>query len=173
MDLNETTHESLEQQALELAQDAVAAARSGDLRQMRQALDLGVPVELCSASGDSLLMLAAYHGHREVAALLLQRGANPTALSGRGQQPLAGVAFKGDVEMATLLLDHGAPVDGAGPDGRTALMFAALFDQLGVLELLLNRGADPSLRDSGGMAAAELAQHMGAFKAWERLEGLI
>lgn len=40
------------------------------------------------------LMLAAYHGHAELVALMLQHGADPDRLNDRGQSPLAGAVFK-------------------------------------------------------------------------------
>ena len=39
-------------------------------------------------------MLAAYHGHAELVALLLQHGADVNRLNDKGQSPLAGAVFK-------------------------------------------------------------------------------
>lgn len=159
----------IEAEALALVRAAFAHARAGEAGALGPLLDRGVPPNVRNEKGDSLLMLATYHGHLAAARLLLERGADPELRNDRGQSPLAGVAFKGDAVLAALLLDHGAVVDAAGDDGRTALMFAAMFDRAEVVDVLLARGADPLRRDGGGVTAAELARGMGAARAARRL----
>lgn len=39
-------------------------------------------------------MLAVYHGHANLAKLLIDHGADPNRLNDRGQSPLAGAVFK-------------------------------------------------------------------------------
>jgi hypothetical protein len=148
-----------------------------DLRQVRQVFDWvrggvvepvaallrqGLPANLLNEKGDSLLMLAAYHGHAAMAALLLQHGADPELRNDRGQVPLAGAAFKGDLEVVRVLLDHGAHVDAVMADGRTAFTMAAMFDRVPLMELLVERGADAHVRDHAGVSALEAAARMGA-----------
>jgi ankyrin repeat protein len=149
---------------LQVALSAFEAARNGNTALLRSALDAGLPVQACNEKGDTLLMLASYHGHREAAGLLLARGASPDAANDRGQTPLAGAAFKGDVAMAALLLDGGATVDAADPQGRTALFFAAIFDRLELVELLLARGAAPGRVDHTGATPLAAARAMGAVR---------
>jgi ankyrin repeat protein len=160
---------SLDSQAVELdvdlvnlARAAFQHARAGETERMAQLLRAGLPVNLCNERGDSLLMLASYHGNLNVTRLLLEQRADPERANDRGQTPLAGAAFKGDAVVARLLLDFGARVDGKSAEGKTALMFAAMFDQLDVLKLLLERGADPELRDTRGCTALDYARAMGA-----------
>src|SRR5699024_9900387 len=45
------------------------------------------PQNLTNDSGDTLLMLAAYHGHADTVRALLTRGADPNRLNDRGQSP--------------------------------------------------------------------------------------
>ena len=54
---------------------AIAAVRAGDIERLRTLLDQDTPATLCNDAGDSLLMLAAYHGHESCVAHLLERGA--------------------------------------------------------------------------------------------------
>lgn len=54
-----------------------------------------MPANLTNDRGDSLLMLAAYHGHAEAVTALVGRGADPDRANDRGQTPLAGAVFKG------------------------------------------------------------------------------
>jgi len=153
-----------------LARTAFQNAGAGDSTHLAWMLDAGLPVNLRNERGDTLLMLASYHGQLDTVRLLLTRGANPEQANDQGQTPLAGVAFKGNVAMAELLLQHGARVDGAGADGRTPLMFAAMFDRLEVLELLLARGAKWDSVDSARHKARDYALMMSAHRARARLE---
>ncbi|MCJ1432246.1 hypothetical protein MMC27_001602 [Xylographa pallens] len=54
------------------------------------------------------IMLASYHGHAPLVALLLAHGADPNALNDRGQSPLAGAVFKDETEVVELLVEGGA-----------------------------------------------------------------
>src|SRR5690348_10459080 len=116
--------------ALALARAAFGYARTGDVPALMQVLDLGLPVDACNDKGDSLLMLASYHGHEPLVRALLARHADPELQNDRGQSPLAGAAFKGEHAIVERLLDHGAAVDGPAPDGKTPLMFAAMFNRV-------------------------------------------
>lgn len=119
-------------------------ARGGETAALGELLAQGLPPNLRNERGDSLLMLACYHGHADTARVLLAHGADPELVNDAGQTPLAGAAFKGDLAVATLLLDGGARVDTAGPNGKTALQFAAMFNREDIARLLLARRRNPS-----------------------------
>lgn len=53
------------------------AARSGQIRLVRQLLGMGIDLDVRNQQGNSALMLAARRGHLEVVKRLLQAGANP------------------------------------------------------------------------------------------------
>ncbi|KQO36491.1 ankyrin repeat domain-containing protein [Aeromicrobium sp. Leaf245] len=117
-------HTALDPRAVELAQDLLDDAREGRTERLVQHLDAGVPVELTDASGNTLLMLAAYHGHAVTVAALTARGAVVDALNDRGQSPLAGAVFKGEDAVVRVLLEAGADPDAGHPTAReTAAMF--------------------------------------------------
>lgn len=136
----EATPAELERYA-ELQALALDFARAGESDELARMLAAGLPVNLRDHKGNSLLMLASYHGHAAATRLLLDHGADPEGRNDRGQTPLGGVAFKGDSELVTLLLDRGADVN-ADQGGRKApLMFATLFGRFAVRRLLKSRGA--------------------------------
>ncbi len=137
-----TTAHDLDALALALVRDAFARARGGDAPALAALLDRGVPPDVRNERGDTLLMLASYHGHQAATRLLLGRGADPERANDRGQTPLQGAAFKGDAAIAALLADAGARVDGDDP-ARTPLAFARMFGRDEVARLLLARGAHP------------------------------
>lgn len=60
-------------------------------------------------------MLAAYHGHPDLVAALLKRGADPDRTNDRRQTPLAGAVFKGEDEVVRILIVHGADPAAGSP----------------------------------------------------------
>ena len=99
-------------------------ARAGDAQQLAGYLDAGVDANLTNQSGDTLLMLAAYHGHPETVAVLLARGADPNRTNDRRQTPLAAAVFKGENEIIAALAAAGADPEGGSPTAiETAQMF--------------------------------------------------
>ena len=141
-----------DEETLAFAAKVFAAAREGDVETLGPLLDAGLPADLSNDKGDTLLMLASYHGHEALTERLLKAGADPAIANDRGQTPLAGAAFKGETAIARLLLDHGAPVEDGGPG------------------LLIERGADPAKPGPDGSTALGAAKAMGAKKAAAFLE---
>lgn len=99
-------------------------ARDGDADRLAAYVEGGVPVDLTDASGNTLLMLAAYHGQPLVVKALLEHGADVNRLNDRGQSPLAGAVFKGEDTIVWMLLEAGADVDSGSPSAaQTAELF--------------------------------------------------
>lgn len=99
-------------------------ARAGRAEELATAIAGGVPVNLTSPTGDSLLMLAAYHGHPPTVRMLLERGADPDRVNDRGQTALGAAVFRRSEESVRLLLDHGASVHAGA---RSAAQIAEFF----------------------------------------------
>jgi uncharacterized protein len=109
---------------VEIGQACFDFAREGDSERLLAYVERGVPVDLTDSSGNTLLMLAAYHGHAGTVVALVARGADPNRLNDRGQSPLAGAIFKGEDDVAHALLGAGADPDAGQPSARaTAQMF--------------------------------------------------
>jgi ankyrin repeat protein len=100
-------------------------ARDGRTSELAAAIERGVPVNLTSASGDSLLLLAAYHDHPATVRMLLEHGADPDRVNDRGQTALGAAVFRRSRESATHLLEHGADPN-AGT--RSAMQIATFFE---------------------------------------------
>ncbi|MEV0012442.1 ankyrin repeat domain-containing protein [Streptomyces sp. NPDC051840] len=116
--------ETPDPEVVELATKVFDLARSGDTDTLAAYVDAGVPANLTNDRGDSLLMLAAYHGHAEAVTALAGRGADPGRANDRGQTPLAGAVFKGEREVIDALLAAGAdPAAGTPSAVDTARMF--------------------------------------------------
>ncbi|KAL7781397.1 ankyrin repeat-containing domain protein [Trichoderma afarasin] len=102
------------------------SARKGEVAVFEQALPAGLPPNMTNEKGDTLLMLAAYHGHADLVKLLIQHGADPNRVNDRGQSPLAGAVFKKEDEVIEVLLEGGADPDYGKP---TAMECVSMFQQ--------------------------------------------
>ena len=110
---------------LAFLQSVLDLARQGRGAELADAVERGVPVNLSGGSGDTLLILAAYHDHPATVRRLLERGADPNRVNDRGQTALGAAVFRRSRESVALLLQHGAdPHAGA----RSAVQIAEFFD---------------------------------------------
>jgi uncharacterized protein len=116
----------------ELAGRVFDMARSGNTAMLAAYLDAGVPVNLTNSAGDTLLMLAAYHGHPATVQVLIRREAAVDRANDRGQTPLAAAVFKGDDEVVRLLAEAGASPFAGRPN---AVDTARMFERTGYLEM--------------------------------------
>ncbi|MEU9556894.1 ankyrin repeat domain-containing protein [Streptomyces fumanus] len=117
--------EAPDPEVVELATKIFDLARQGRTDELVAYVDAGVPVNLTNDRGDSLVMLAAYHGHADAVRALLARGAEADRINDRGQTPLAGAVFKGETDVVQALLEGGAdPAAGTPSAVDTARMFA-------------------------------------------------
>ena len=108
-------------------------AREGATQPLAAYLDAGVAADLANHTGDTLVMLAAYHGHAETVAALLARGADPNRPNDRGQTPLAGAVFKGEDDVVSALVRGGADPEAGRP---SAVATARMFGRPDLLELM-------------------------------------
>lgn len=122
--------------ALDLASKLFDLARSGS-PDLLAYVDAGIPPNLTNASGDTLLMLAAYHGHEDTVRGLLARGADPDAVNGKGQAPIAGAVFKMHDGVVRALFEAGADTRAGQPNARDC---AVMFKRQDLLQLFESRG---------------------------------
>ncbi|WNV73811.1 ankyrin repeat domain-containing protein [Geodermatophilus sp. DSM 44513] len=108
---------------IELAGRVFDLARAGATEQLAAYLDAGVPVDLTNDKGDTLLLLAAYHGHPDTVTALLDRGADPGRVNDRGQTALAAAVFRQSGDAVLALLRAGADPDAGGPTARETAVF--------------------------------------------------
>ena len=136
------------------------AARVGDLASARLLVAAGANVNDADAWGVSATVLAAHSDFREIADLLLDRGADPNAAAA-GFTALHEAILRRDERLVSSLLAHGAdpnaplrtwtPTRRSSHDfhfdpqlvGATPFWLAARFSQPGVMRQLVAKGADP------------------------------
>jgi ankyrin repeat protein len=130
------TGEPIDPGVIELARKVFDLARDGVTDELAEYVDAGVPVNLTNDKGDTLLILAAYHGHPETVAALLARGADHGRANDRGQTALAAAVFRQSTDTVTRLLEAGADPDAGGPSARATATF---FELPAMVELLDRR----------------------------------
>jgi ankyrin repeat protein len=124
-----------------------------------------------SARTPYLLHDAALKGHLEVAALLLERGADPKGRNAQGATALHDAALAGHAAMVALLIKSGAPVNAQESETHaTPLHHAASFGRIEVVRLLLEQGADPSIKNKAGETALQAALAQGHMEAARLLQ---
>jgi uncharacterized protein len=145
--------------------DVFEAAATGSLERVRSLLaqkpDL---IRQFSHDGWTPLHLAAYFGHADLVALLLERGASLSTVSdnGIGVTPLQSALSARRLEAARLLLEHGADVnDGGKEGGYYPLHYAAFFGSVELAELLLSHGARTDVLTSDGLTPLAMAEQKG------------
>lgn len=117
----------------ELAGRLFDMARTGDASTLARYVDAGVPVNLTNDRGDTLVMLASYHGHADTVQALIDRGADVDRANDRGQTPLAGAVFKGEDAVVAALVAAGADAAAGQPSALDAARMFGREDYLRIL----------------------------------------
>ena len=174
--------------AMTKEQEEISSVIATDLLTVN--LDKCANINTIDKQGFTPLMCAADKGHKEVVALLLDKGADinakavptkksgcyysalmmpttksryPSTISKDGFTPLMFAADKGHKEVVALLLDRGANINAASEGNflYTALMIAAGRGYSEIVNLLLARGADVNASNSIGHTALTIAAGLG------------
>ena len=164
------------------------AADQGDVQTVGGFLDKGLDPNTADPHGNTLLMIAARHGHLDLARFLISRKASVTRRSPHGDSALMFASLKGHLAMAMLLVENGAEIthsgwtplhyaafeggpelvkylvakgaerNGLAPNGYTPLMLAAMTSQVETARVLLYEDVDLSIRSPKGQTALGIAK---------------
>jgi len=127
------TGQPIDPEVVELAGRVFDLARGGCTEDLVAYVDAGVPPNLTNDKGDTLLILAAYHGHSDTVGALLDRGADHARVNDRGQTALAAAVFKQSEPAVRALLAAGADPDLGGQNARLTATFLDLPQMLALL----------------------------------------
>lgn len=139
------------------------AVQHNDPATVKRLIAEGVNVSELDANGDAPLVMAAYKGYTEVVRLLLEAGADVTAVDpGMKATALHAAAYAGRTEAAKLLIEHGIDIDKQGPNnGYTALHDAIWQNNVETAKVLIEAGANLALKSHGGETPVQFAKSNG------------
>ncbi|WP_150911929.1 ankyrin repeat domain-containing protein [Marinobacter halotolerans] len=97
-----------DEDAVAFLQGLFELARNGGTGPLNVMLDAGVPVDIRTNNGETLLMLACQNGHTETARMLLDREADPNLPDHQSQTPLMVATMAERTDLVECLLEAGA-----------------------------------------------------------------
>ncbi|KAL9933321.1 hypothetical protein V8E36_008039 [Tilletia maclaganii] len=152
---------------LDFAAKMFDLARAGDLKLIHY-LAAGLPPNLTNQRGDSLLMLAAYHGHEALVSAML--GHPPPESSAATTRSTSESAAEGEEGQQEAVQDYAIPtlpparqpdVNQLNAKGQSILAGAVFKSYPSVAKLLVTAGADPLAGEPNAEETAKM------FKKWE------
>lgn len=100
------------------------------------------------------LLYTCEKGNYEIAELLLEYGANPSAVDSNNSTPLIEALDSKSYDIMELLIKKGADIEYSS-DGNTCLVRAVRIGDIRAVELLLEYGANPNVTDDTGNTLLE------------------
>jgi uncharacterized protein len=136
------------------------AVRSRDAGAAGDLITRGADVNELDSEGNAPVVMAAYQGDSAILKLLLDAGADVSAVDpDMKATALHAAAYAGRTEAARLLIQAGIDVNRQGPvNGYTALHDAIWQNNIETAEVLIEGGADLSLRSNAGQTPLEFAR---------------
>jgi ankyrin repeat protein len=140
--------------------DIFAAAALGKTDRLREIVtqDSG-GINTLSPDGFTPLALAAFFGHKDAAAVLLEHGADVHMVTKNflGNMPIHAAAAGSRPDLVALLLEHGADPKARDAHGWAPLSLAAGNGNLEIVQLLLAHDVDLASANDEGLTALALA----------------
>ena len=115
------------------------ATEKGDVRTVAGFLDKGLDPNTADLQGNTLLMISARAGQKDLVTFLIGRKASITRRSPHGDTALMFASLGGHLEIVKLLVEHGAAIN---QDGWAPLHYAAFEGHPDVVKFLIFKGAD-------------------------------
>jgi ankyrin repeat protein len=132
------------------------AARAGHIEAVKQHIASGTDVNAKNGDGYTCLHLTLGR-HKEVAELLINKGADVNVKLPGGWTPLLWAVINGLKEVAELLIASGADVNWKDKNGGTLLHRAALEGHKEIVKLLIAEGADANAKTKRGETPLDAA----------------
>jgi ankyrin repeat protein len=137
------------------------AVQHNNAASVRELIAQGVNVNELDENRDAPLIMAAYKGYTDIVKLLLEAGADVTAVDpGMKATALHAAAYAGHAAAARLLIEYGIEIDKQGPyNGYTALHDAVWQNNVEVAEVLIHAGANLDITSHSGETPLAFAKN--------------
>ena len=127
--------------------DLFAAIKAGDFERVKALVSADPTLVDARSAGESAILTAVYKSRKEIANLLVARGASLSLFE---------ACAAGEFDRVERFIDSGADLNAFSDDGWTPLHLAAFFGHPKVVELLLARGADVAAQSKNANANTPL-----------------
>ena len=136
-----------------------SSSKAGDLAEVRRILSTEMVDVNCLTKRSTPLCQAAHMGHKDIAELLLERGAEPNKADADGITPLYLAPTWRGKEIHQLLIDRGVDPNQAIPfhKHQNPLYLAASFGNQDLVKVLLDGGALPTIANRRGQTPLHVA----------------
>ncbi len=151
--------------------DIFEAAALGEVKIVKQLLDEKPRLlDNYSTDGFTLLGLAAFFGHLDLAQELLEKGADPNIAANNQFKvaPIHSACATSNLKMAALLIQNGADVNAKQMQDVTSIHSAAHNGQTELVQILFDNRADINAKMENGLTPLSMAVE-GKFKETEDL----
>ena len=154
------------------ASKLIDAASWGNIAEVKSLIKAGADVNGELFDGWTALMAASFIGYQDIAALLIENGAEVNkAKNTSGWTPLIMASRVGHKEIAALLIENGANTNAKDVFGWTALMWAADNGHQEIVALLIKNKAHIDAKNDNGFTATTLAYKRGQTEVLKLLSG--
>lgn len=137
------------------------AVRENDVVRTLELIKGGASLSAKDTAGQNPLHSAVYHGHYEVAQILIVNGADINARDNRGGTAVHWAVLNVDSRNLNLLIKSGAKVDEVDKFDMTPLNWAVAENKYNNVKILLAAGANPKRKNSKGKTPYDYAKRKG------------
>jgi len=134
-----------------------AAAKKGDLAEVKRLVENGAPLEHQDKDLDSVLNNAAWKGHTKVVEYLVKKGARLESPNQNNLTALHHASYKGHFDTAEWLIKAGCNVNARSHKGNTPLIMAAKNGLTSTCRTLIEYGADINASNKDNDIAYDVA----------------
>ncbi len=101
---------------------------------------------------------ASRYGHKEIARMLIDAGADINIKDGDGWTPLHWASNNSQIEITKMLIDAGADENVQDNKGRTPLHMAARWNEIEVAKILIDAGSRFDIETNSGYTPYQMAR---------------
>eukprot|EP01130_Rhizamoeba_saxonica_P005192 TRINITY_DN2079_c0_g1_i1.p1 TRINITY_DN2079_c0_g1~~TRINITY_DN2079_c0_g1_i1.p1 ORF type:complete len:629 (-),score=115.50 TRINITY_DN2079_c0_g1_i1:72-1925(-) len=136
------------------------AARNGNIETVKLLLESNnILVDTLNTKGETPLFKAIQYSHKDVARLLLLRGANPSVSEAtRQNSPLHAACANGNISCLNILLKYCDDINIKNIQGNTPLHICILRNRESCAKLLISSGADMFITNNTGKNPVDLTR---------------
>nr|WP_246198629.1 ankyrin repeat domain-containing protein [Wolbachia endosymbiont of Ctenocephalides felis wCfeJ] len=148
----------IERMQLNLDEELLAAAESGDLNKIKSFITQGANLDAKDSNGSTPLHYASWNGNLSVVKHLVEKGANLKIKNLDNRTPLYDASLNGHLDIVRYLVEKGVDVNVADEENRTPLHCAVSEGHLGIVKYLINNGANFNAKNSDGKVPLDIAK---------------